>query len=107
MDIEVKFAVAAVALLVTMTLAVARAAIGPTVFDRILAANAFGTKTVLLIAVLGYMSGRPDFLDLGLVYALINFVGVIAALRFIKFRAFNDRSPGEGPGSNHSTDASR
>ncbi len=87
---ELQFAVAAAALLVTMALAVVRAAAGPTIFDRILAVNTFGTKTVLLIAVLGFLSGRPDFLDLGLVYALINFVGVIAALRYFKLRAFGD-----------------
>ena len=92
---ELRFAVAAAALLVTMALAVARAAAGPTVFDRILAANAFGTKTVLLIAVFGFLSGRPDFLDLGLVYALINFVGVIAALKYFKFRRFHGHHGGE------------
>jgi multicomponent Na+:H+ antiporter subunit F len=89
--VSLQFAVAAIALLATMGLAVARAAMGPTVFDRILAANAFGTKTVLLIAVFGYLSGRPDFLDLGLLYALINFVGVIAALKYLKFGAFHER----------------
>ncbi len=85
------FAVAAIALLVTMGLAVSRAVAGPTVFDRILAANAFGTKTVLLIAVVGFLTGRPDFLDLGLVYALINFVGIIAAMKYFKFGAFDDQ----------------
>ena len=79
------FAVVAVAILVTMSLAVARAVMGPTVFDRILAANTFGTKTVLLIAVFGFLTGRPDFLDIALVYALINFVGVIAILKFFSF----------------------
>ena len=63
---DLQFAVAAVALLITMGLAVARAVAGPTVFDRILAANAFGTKTVLLIAVIGFLTGRPDFLDLAM-----------------------------------------
>lgn len=92
-----QFAAAAAALLATMALAIARAAAGPTVFDRILAANAFGTKTVLLIAVLGFLSGRPHFLDLGLIYALINFVGVIAALRYVKLRSFGDRPDGEAP----------
>ena len=87
------FAVAAIALVVTMALAIARAVAGPTVFDRILAANAFGTKTVLLIAVLGFLTGRPDFLDLGLVYALINFIGVIAAMKYFKFGGFYDRRP--------------
>ena len=93
---DLQFAVAAIALLVTMALAVARAVAGPTVFDRILAANAFGTKTVLLIAVFGYLTGRPDFLDLALVYALINFIGIIAALKFFKFGAFDDRQINNG-----------
>ena len=76
------FTVAAAALLVVLALALTRAFLGPTVFDRILALNMFGTKTVLLIAVFAFMIGRPDFVDLALVYALINFVGVIAVLRF-------------------------
>ena len=86
----IQFAVAAAALSITMVLAVARAAAGPTVFDRILAVNAFGTKTVLLIAVVGFLAGRPDFLDLGLVYALINFIGTVAALKYFKFRTFHE-----------------
>jgi len=93
------FVVAAIALLVTMGLSVARAVAGPTVFDRILAANAFGTKTVLLIAVYGYLTGRPAFLDLCLVYALINFIGVIAALKFFRFGRFDDRDPDTGLGT--------
>lgn len=84
------FAVALVAILVTMGLALARASLGPTVFDRILALNMFGTKMVLLIAVIGFMTRRPEFLDLGLVYALMNFIGVIAVLRFSKFGHFAD-----------------
>jgi multicomponent Na+:H+ antiporter subunit F len=84
------FAVALLAILVTMGLALARAALGPTVFDRILALNMFGTKTVLLIAVIGFVTRRPDFLDLGLVYALLNFIGVIAVLRFSRFGHFAD-----------------
>ena len=71
-----------IALLITMSLTLARALMGPTLFDRLLAVNSFGTKTVLLIAVYGFMTGRPDFLDIGLVYALINFVGTIAVLKF-------------------------
>ena len=74
-----------VAVLVTMLLALIRALKGPTVFDRALAGNTFGTATVLFIAVLGFWSGRPDFLDLALVYALINFIGTIAVLRFARF----------------------
>ena len=80
------FTAATLALLVAMALALARAFIGPTVYDRILAVNVFGTKTVLLIAALGFLAGRPDFLDIALVYALINFIGTIAIMKFFKYR---------------------
>jgi multicomponent Na+:H+ antiporter subunit F len=79
------FVVAMIGILVTMLLALVRAFLGPTVFDRVLAANMFGTKTVLLIAVSGFLSGRPEWLDLALIYALMNFIGMIALLRFSKF----------------------
>ena len=78
------------ATLVTMALALIRAVLGPSVYDRVLAVNMFGTKTVLLIAVMGFFLGRPDFLDLAIVYALMNFIGVIAVLRFSKYGHFGD-----------------
>jgi multicomponent Na+:H+ antiporter subunit F len=89
------YAAAMAAILVTMGLALSRAAAGPTVFDRILAVNMFGTKTVLLIAVTGFLTQRPDFLDLALVYALMNFIGVIAVLRFSRYGHFADLSKDE------------
>lgn len=79
------FAVAAITLLVVMGIALARAFLGPTLYDRILAVNTFGTKTVLLIAVIDFLRGRPDFLDLAIVYALINFISVIGILRFFEY----------------------
>ena len=79
------FAAAAIAILITMALALVRAVMGPTVYDRILAANMFGTKAVLMIAVVGFLAGRPDFLDIALVYALINFIGTIAVLKVFKY----------------------
>jgi multicomponent Na+:H+ antiporter subunit F len=79
------FGAAMAALLVCMVLTLIRSFVGPTVFDRILAVNSFGTKTVLLIAVLGFLTGRPDFLDLAMVYALMNFIGTIAVVKFIRF----------------------
>ncbi len=79
------FAVTAIAILVSVAMALARAIMGPTAYDRILSVNAIGTKTVLLIAVVGFMNGRPDFLDLALVYALMNFIGTIAVLKYFKF----------------------
>ncbi len=80
------FSVAAAAILATMALALARALLGPTVYDRLLAVNMFGTKIVLMIAVLGFLTGRPDFLDLALVYGLINFIGTIAVLKVLAYR---------------------
>ena len=80
------FAVAALGLLVAMSLATVRALLGPTIYDRIMAVNMFGTKTVLLIAVLGFVSERPDFLDLALLYALMNFIDPIAVLKYVRYR---------------------
>ncbi|NNK13587.1 MAG: pH regulation protein F [Desulfofustis sp.] len=79
------FAVPALALLVVMAMALLRAYLGPTLYDRVLAVNNFGTKTVLLIAVMDFLSGRPDFLDIAIVYALINFISIIAVLRFFEY----------------------
>lgn len=79
------FLAAMIAVLVTMALALVRALKGPTVYDRILALNMFGTKTVLLIAVGGFLAGRPEFLDLALVYALVNFTGTIAVAKYARF----------------------
>jgi len=84
------YVVGLVAVMVTMALALTRAALGPTVFDRIVALNMFGTKTVLLISLISFFTGRTDFLDLALVYALINFIGVIAILRATQWGSFGD-----------------
>ena len=76
-------------LVVAMTLMIWRAIVGPSQYDRILAANSFGTKIVLLIAVIGYLSGRPAFLDIAIVYALINFVTTIAFMKFFRYRTLS------------------
>jgi multicomponent Na+:H+ antiporter subunit F len=73
---------ATLAILVAMILAIIRGVVGPSLYDRILAVNMFGTKTVLLISLLGFVMGRPEFLDIAMVYALINFVSVIGVLHF-------------------------
>ncbi|WP_298636412.1 monovalent cation/H+ antiporter complex subunit F [uncultured Umboniibacter sp.] len=81
------YTAACMAILVVMGIALVRAFKSPTVYDRILGVNMFGTKTVLFIAVGGYMMGRPDFLDIAIVYALINFIGMVAVLRFFEYTA--------------------
>ena len=91
------YGVVLLAVVVTMSLALYRASQGPTVFDRILAVNMFGTKTVLLICVVSFLIGRPDFLDLALLYSLMNFIGMIAVLRFSKYGTFAEPElPSEG-----------
>jgi multicomponent Na+:H+ antiporter subunit F len=78
------FAAATIALLATLALLLARAVMGPTVFDRLLAANTIGTVAVLLLSTVGFLAGRPDFLDLAIVYGLLNVVGTIAVLKFFR-----------------------
>lgn len=87
------FAVAAVALLVAIALALVRAFLGPTVFDRAQAANTIGTLAVLLLAVIGFLTGRPEFLDLAIVYGLLNIIGTIAVLKYFEYGALG--APGE------------
>jgi len=85
------FLAAVIAILVTMVLALIRAFNGPSVYDRMLAANMFGTKTVLLIAVGGYALGWPSFVDVALLYAMVNFVSTIAVMRFFEYGVSEDR----------------
>lgn len=77
---------AMVGVLVTMVLALARACLGPSLYDRILAINMLGTKTVIFVAVVGFLMGRPQFLDIALFYALVNFVGTVAVLKLSHYR---------------------
>ena len=82
---------ATIAVLVVMVMAISRGIMGPTLYDRILAINMFGTKTVLLISLLGFLMGRPEFLDIAIVYALINFISVIGVLRYSDSLIFKDK----------------
>lgn len=84
------FSITAIAIFIAMLLVLIRLIKGPTLYDRVLAVNSFGTHTVLLIGVMGFLNGRPDFLDIALLYALINFVGTIAILKFFRYRAIGD-----------------
>lgn len=84
------FVVAIFALFIAMVLVLIRLYAGPTLYDRVLAVNSFGTHTVLFIGALGFLTGRPDFLDIALLYALINFVGTITILKYFRYRAIGD-----------------
>ncbi|MBN42768.1 MAG: hypothetical protein CL573_04680 [Alphaproteobacteria bacterium] len=78
------FAVAMIAVLVSLALALSRALLGPTMFDRVLAGNVIGTLSVVALALIGFVTGRPDFLDIAILYTLLNLVGTIAVLRYFK-----------------------
>ena len=86
------FTAAAAGVVVTMIMALVRALIGPTIYNRILAVNVFGTLSVMLIAIYGFVDDRPEFLDLAIVYALINFIGTIAVTKYV---TFNDMGHGD------------
>ena len=78
------FAAAALGLMVSLALTLVRAALGPTVFDRAQAANTIGTIAMLLLAVMGFLNVRPEFLDLAIVYGLLNVIGTIAVLKYFR-----------------------
>lgn len=80
---------------VTMGLALARALKGPTVYDRIVAVNVFGTKTVLVVALITFVTGHADLIDVALVYALINFIAIVAVLKLVKMRDLADAGKGD------------
>ena len=79
------FAIAAIAILVALALATVRALKGPSVFDRALAGNVVGNAAILLLAVVGFITGRPEFLDIGILYALLNVIGTLAVLKFFRY----------------------
>ena len=87
------FTAAAAALLVALALVLVRAFLGPTVFDRAQAANTVGTLALLLLAVLGFLTDRPEFLDLAIVYGLLNVIGTIAVLKYFQYGSLGD--PGD------------
>ena len=79
------FAAAILAVLAALTLAVIRALVGPTAFDRLLAVNLIGTFAIMLLALYGFLTERPEFLDLGITYALLNMIGTLAVLKFFRY----------------------
>ncbi|MEM7303324.1 MAG: monovalent cation/H+ antiporter complex subunit F [Pseudomonadota bacterium] len=91
------FLIASIALVVAMLLILARTFIGPSLYDRVISVNMFGTCTVLFIGTMGFLFGRPEFLDIALLYALLNFVGTIAVLKFFRYRALGDDRPNAVP----------
>jgi multicomponent Na+:H+ antiporter subunit F len=95
------FTVGSLFVLATMALSLLRAVRGPTVYDRIVAVNLFGTMTVLLLVLIGFLTDRPEFEDIALLYVLINFAGTIAVMKFVKYSSLagpRDGGAAEGEG---------
>ena len=80
---------AAFFILVTMGLMLMRLISGPTLYDRLLAVNSFGTKTVIFLCMFCMIIDRPDGVDIALLYALMNFIGTIAVLKFFRYKALD------------------
>lgn len=78
------YIVGTAAVLIALCLAIIRAIRGPTVFDRVLAGNSVGTLAILLLSFIGFMTGRPEWLDIALTYALLNLIGTFAVLKFFR-----------------------
>lgn len=87
---------ATLAILVALVLVVIRAIRGPTVFDRVLAGNSVGTLAILLLAVVGFLTGRPEWLDIGITYGLLNLISTLAVLKFFRHGDLA-YDPGEEP----------
>ena len=85
------FYVATISIVISFIMVLIRVFLGPTLYDRVLALNAFGTLAVLMISVVGFLFGRPDFLDIALLYALLNFIGTIAILKFFRYKEIGDK----------------
>lgn len=81
---------ALIAVMGSLILVLARAIAGPSLFDRLLMVNSFGTHTVVLISLIAFVMEAPYFIDIALIYALINFSSTLAVLKFVKARSFAD-----------------
>tara|TARA_A100001011_G_C14115253_1_gene758780 strand:- start:585 stop:887 length:303 start_codon:yes stop_codon:yes gene_type:complete len=85
------FEVSLILLLFSALIILGRVYLGPSLYDRVIAVNAFGTLAVLIIGVVGFLNKRPDFLDIALLYALINFIGTIAILKFFRYKMLDSQ----------------
>lgn len=92
------YIIVSIVILIAIATGLLRAFLGPTLYDRVLAVNMVGTLTVLFVAVLGFMTERPEFLDIALVYVLISFVSTIAVLRVYTYRKTEAAGGTTGPG---------
>ncbi len=90
------FVAGLLATLVALVMIVGRALRGPTVLDRLVAGNSIGTCAILLLALLGFLTGRPEFLDIGITYALLNVISTVTVLKFFRYGPLGEESGEDG-----------
>jgi len=78
------FLVVGLFIVVTILLSLYRAVVGPGVFNRVAAVNVIGTKTIVLLIVIGYYFERPLFFDISVLYAMMNFIGTLAFAKYLQ-----------------------
>jgi len=78
------FEVTTLLILLSFSLTIVSIIRGPTVYDRIISANSFGTLIVLFLSIIGYLFGRPEFIDLAIIYAILNVIGAVAILKYFR-----------------------
>ena len=76
------FLAMAITIVVASFVSLYRGIEGPGIFNRIIAVNVIGTKTIVLLVLIGFIYERPDFFDIALLYAILNFIMTIAATRY-------------------------
>lgn len=78
------FLVTGLLIAVAIGLSLYRVVAGPGVFNRTAAVNVIGTKTIILLVVIGYYFERPYFFDIALLYAMINFIGTLVFAKYLE-----------------------
>jgi multicomponent Na+:H+ antiporter subunit F len=78
------FTAVALAVIAALALVVVRVLKGPTLFDRVLAGNSVGSLAIIFLAVLGFLNGRPEWLDIAMTYGLLNLISTLAILKFFR-----------------------
>lgn len=84
MDMVTIYLVAGLAIAFTIFLALYRAVFGPGVFNQAVAMNVIGTKVIVLLIVIGYIFERPVFVDIALLYAVLNFIATLIMAKYLE-----------------------
>jgi len=78
------FLASGIILILTIFLCLYRVVFGPGVENRLIAVNTVGTKTIIILVIIGFIYERPIFLDISIIYAMINFIATLAIAKYLK-----------------------